>query len=102
MLSANQIAGFFKMLYLKKEVKDEVYFCHADKHQSFLQVDAIVLGVRGQACPMNPKQKVCMSLQYLRKNVEDDFLPIDKHEIFLQGDSIILGMRSQACSNYPK
>ena len=26
MLSANQIAGFFKMQYLKKKVNDEVYF----------------------------------------------------------------------------
>ena len=25
--------------YLKKEVRDEVDFLHADKHQSFLQVD---------------------------------------------------------------
>ena len=35
-LLANQIVGFFKMLYLKKEVNDEVYFWHADKHRSFL------------------------------------------------------------------
>ena len=31
-LSANQIAGFFKVYYLKKEVTDEVCFQHADKH----------------------------------------------------------------------
>ena len=37
--SSNQIAGFFKMLYLKKEVNDEVYFWHADKHRTLLQVD---------------------------------------------------------------
>ena len=34
MLSANQIAGFFKMQYLKKEVNNEVYFWHVDKHQN--------------------------------------------------------------------
>ena len=34
MLSDNQIAGFFKMWYLKKEVKDQVYFWHVDKHMS--------------------------------------------------------------------
>ena len=28
-----------KMLYLKKEVNDKVYFWHADKHRSPLQVD---------------------------------------------------------------
>ena len=30
--------------YLKKEVRDEVDFLHADKHQSFLQVDFSTLG----------------------------------------------------------
>ena len=28
MLLTSQIAGFFKMQYLKKEVNDEVYFLH--------------------------------------------------------------------------
>ena len=55
MLSANQIAGFFKMLYLKKEVKDEVYFCHADKHRSLIHVDTIILSLRNQACPKYAK-----------------------------------------------
>ena len=32
--------------YLKKEVKDEVYFLHADKHQSFLKVYFITLGIK--------------------------------------------------------
>ena len=45
MLLANQISGFFKMKYLKKEVNDEVYFWHADKRRAFLQVDTIILGV---------------------------------------------------------
>ena len=27
--------------YIKEEVSDEVNFLHADKHQSFLQVDTI-------------------------------------------------------------
>ena len=31
--------------YLKKEVKCEVDFSHADKHQSFLQVDLNTLGI---------------------------------------------------------
>ena len=44
-LSINQIAGFFKMQYLKEKVNDEVYFCHADKYGSFLQVDTIILVV---------------------------------------------------------
>ena len=32
--------------YLKKEIRDEVEFWHADKHQSFLQVDFKTLGIR--------------------------------------------------------
>ena len=32
MLSVNQIAGFFKIKYLKKQANYEVYFWHADKH----------------------------------------------------------------------
>ena len=37
---------------------DEVDFLPADRHESFLQVDSITLGVRSQACPNNPKQQV--------------------------------------------
>ena len=55
MLLVSQIAGFFKMKCLKKKVIDEGYFRHADKHQSFLQVDTIILGVCIQACPNYPK-----------------------------------------------
>ena len=32
--------------YLKKEVRDEVDFLHAYKHQSFLQVDFNFLGIK--------------------------------------------------------
>ena len=55
MLSANQIAGFFKMEFLKKEVNDEVYFWHADNHRSLLQADTITFGVCNQACLRYPK-----------------------------------------------
>ena len=55
MLLTNQIAGFFKMWYVKKEVHDKVYFWHADKYRSILQVDTIILGVRNQAYPEYPK-----------------------------------------------
>ena len=54
-MSANQITGFFKMYYLKKEVNDEAYFWHTDKHRSFFQADTIILGVCSQACPKYPK-----------------------------------------------
>ena len=32
--------------YLKKEVRDEVDFLHADKHESFLQVDFNILSIK--------------------------------------------------------
>ena len=32
--------------YLKKEVKDEVAFLHADKHQSFLKISLNALGIK--------------------------------------------------------
>ena len=53
--TANQIAGFFKIKYLKNKMNDEVCFLHADKHQSLVQVDTIILGVCNQACPKYPK-----------------------------------------------
>ena len=72
---------------------DEVHFCHADKHRSILQVDAVILGVLSQEYP-----------KYLQKNVEDevDFLSGEKHERFLQADSITFGACSQACPKYSK
>ena len=37
--------------YFKENMKDEVDFLPADKHQRFLQIDTIILGVCGQTCP---------------------------------------------------
>ena len=102
MLLANQIAGFFKMQYLKKEVNHEVYFWHVDSR--FSTIETIILSVCIQACSKYPKKQVCISLHYLQKNVGDEveFLPADKHDIFLQVDSINLDVCCQACPKYPK
>ena len=43
-----------------------------DKNQSFLQIDTVILGGCSQACPKYPKWEVCISLQYLLKNMEDE------------------------------
>ena len=59
------------MQYLQKEGNDEVYFWHADKQQSFLQFDTVILGVLSQPCQKYPKQEVCISLQYLKENMSD-------------------------------
>ena len=39
----------------KKEVSDEVDFLHAEKHESFLQVDTIIFDGDGQAYSKLPK-----------------------------------------------
>ena len=41
--------------YFKENVKDEVDFLPADKHESFSQIDAIILDWDGQAFPKFPK-----------------------------------------------
>ena len=41
--------------YLKENIKDEVDFLPADKCWRFFQIDTIILGVCGQACPNYPK-----------------------------------------------
>ena len=41
--------------YLQENLKDEVGFLPADKHQRFLQINTIILDVCGQACLSYPK-----------------------------------------------
>ena len=82
--------------YLKKEVRDEVDFLHADKHQSFLQVDFNILGIKVfykilsllmdmiQHSQSTQSNKFAISLQYLKKEVRNGvhFLHADKHQNF--------------------
>ena len=83
--------------YLKKEVRDEVDFLHADKHQSFLQVNFNTFGIKisykvilsllmnlikhSQSTQSN---KFGKSLQYLKNKVRDGvhFLHLHKHQSF--------------------
>ena len=41
--------------YLNENRKNEVDFLLPDKHQTFLQIDTIILSVCGQTCPNYPK-----------------------------------------------
>ena len=86
MLLVNQITGFFKMPYLKKEVDDKVYFWH--EHRSLIQVVSITFSVQSQPCPKYPKQQVYNNLN---ENLKDEvvFLPADKLQRFLQIDNIL-------------
>ena len=38
--------------HIKENVKGEVDFLPTDKYERFLQIDTIILGVCGQACPI--------------------------------------------------
>ena len=55
--------------YLRKEVKNEVYFLHADKHQKFLQVGIAGFDRSGQICPSTKNRKLIISLQNIKKIV---------------------------------
>ena len=49
--------------YLKKNVKDQVGLLPVDKHQKFLQVDAIILGVCvARPAQINQNSKFAISL----------------------------------------
>ena len=83
---------------------DEVRFLPANKHESFLQVVSISLGVHGQQCQKYPKKQVYNILAIFRENVKNEvnILPTDKCQRLLQIATIILGVNDQAYPNYPK
>ena len=72
--------------YLKKELSDEVDFLHADKHESLLQIDSMILMGMVKHSQSSQKSKVAMFLWYLKKEVKDevDFLRGDKHQSSLK------------------
>ena len=80
-------------------MKDEVYFLPANKCQRLLQIDSILLGVRGM--PKLPKVTSLLFLcNILRRKLI--FLHADKQENFLQIDTKnLMGMikHSQSSQN---
>ena len=83
--------------YLKKEVRDEVDFLHADEHQSFLQVDFNTLGTKTfskvilsllmdivKYSQSTQSNKFALSLQHFKKQVRVGvhFLHADKQQSF--------------------
>ena len=74
-------------------VKDELDLLHTDKHQRFLQIAIIIVGVCvTRHAQIIQNNKFAISLQYINKELGDEvnFLHVDKHESLLQIDSIIL------------
>ena len=57
--------------YLKKKVSDEVDFLHANKHESLLQIDTIILIGIVKHSQSSQNSKFTMSLQYPKKEVRD-------------------------------
>ena len=55
--------------YLKKEVSDEVDFLHADKYESLLQIDTMILIGIVKHSQSSQNSKFKMSLQYLKEEV---------------------------------
>ena len=75
--------------YLKKEVSDEVYFLHVDKHENLIQIDTMIwMGIAKHSQSFE-NNKFVLCLQYLKKEV--DSLRADKHKSFLQVDFNTLG-----------
>ena len=76
-------------------MSDAVDFLRADKHESLLQTDTMILMemVKYSQSPQN--SKFAKSLQYLKKEVRDevDFLHADKHQSFLKVDFNTLGIK---------
>ena len=51
-------------------------FLDADKHESFLQIDTMIINGNGQAFPKFPKQKVCNAFKRSQRD-EIDFSHAD-------------------------
>ena len=52
-------------------MNDEVDFVHADKHESFLQIDIMILIEIAMHSQSSQNSKFPISLQYLEKEVRD-------------------------------
>ena len=61
----------FFLQHLKKEVSDEVDFVHADKHESLLQIDIMILIGIAMHSQSSRNSKFPISMQYLKQEVGD-------------------------------
>ena len=57
--------------YLKKEMSVEVDFLHADKYESLLQIDSMILMGMFKDSQSSQNCKFAMSLEYFRNEVKD-------------------------------
>ena len=59
----------FFVQYFKKEVSDEVDFLHANSHESFPQIDTLILVEMIKHFQGSQNSKFAMPLKYRRKEV---------------------------------
>ena len=80
----------------KKYISDEVDFLHADKYESMLQIDTMILMGMIKHFQSFQNGKFVMPLQYLKKEVRDEveFLHADKHQISYKLISTLLASKS--------
>ena len=81
--------------YPKRGVNDEVDVLHADKHESLLQIDTMILMKMVKHFQSSQNSKLAMSVQYFKKKFRDevDFLHADKYQSRLQVDFNTLGTK---------
>ena len=72
--------------HVKKEVSDAIYFLHAEKHESLLQIDAKIFWWVWSSIPKVPKKASLECLYNIPKKVRDevDFFDAEKHQSFLK------------------
>ena len=61
---------------IKREVRDGVYFLHADKHQNFYKLALLFFDGSDKTCPKYPKWKLVIFVQYLKKKLSQLFCSI--------------------------
>ena len=70
--------------HLKKQLSNELEFLHPDKHESWVQINTMVLIGMFKHSQTSQNNKFATSLQYVKKEVRDevDFLHADNHRSF--------------------
>ena len=53
----NKVAS--SLLYIQKEVSDEIDFWHVDKHENSLRINTMLFDGHGQTLPKFPKYQIC-------------------------------------------
>ena len=76
-------------------MSDEVDFLHADKHESFLLMNDMIVDGKWSSIFKIPKITILQYLFNISKKTREEwswFLLADKNQRFLQIDTIILGV----------